>query len=1715
MYKSTVFLFMLALTIVGHQPGIAQETNPHAFLDEFCNPYYPHQKFPRLTTPQWIGEPGIEAVITLGIDDMRDPAVYEAFLRPILERLKKIDGRAPVSIMTCSIDPKNEQLQTWLAEGVSIECHTIDHPCPCLQGGDFSKAKTTYDRCVDLMNSIPGNRPVAFRFPCMDSLNTPSPRGYSEIINQSTPMGHHLQISTSVTCLFTKEDPEIATLFDSKQGEEKSSANASRFQRYIPFPSFVNRVDNYPYPFVVGRKCWEFPCTIPDDWQGQNIQRPNNPKTVVDLKAALDATILKKGVANIVFHPHGWIRAEQVVDVIDYIDQKYGKRVKFLAFDECIEKINRHLLQDNPIRSPNEGRGNGVRILDLNQDGYMDVFIGNKKTKMTRIWNPKTQSWQSANHPFLADSIRFGSWESESYIVNQTSPGKFRFWKLDNKQAKWNAVSPDCQLPTQVSIDAVRLRDLNGDGKFEVIVADPSDQSIYQLTDGKLSRLADFPAAIVDAKGNDNGLRFVDLDQDSLDDIVYSNESESGVFLFSQTKNSFQKIKPGTSIPPIVSEGKNNGVWFANEHLWIQNEHTNRLPDGVDRRKFQEIIANAEPKPQSPKESLDSIKVPDNFQVQLMAAEPHVMDPIALEWGIDGKLWVVEMADYPLGIDDQGKPGGRIRYLEDTNQDGSYDKSTVFVDQIPFPTGVFPINLDPAKPACLISAAPLVVLADRPGHWNELVETAGDPPAPSPNIWLRGFGEGNQQHRFNGFSYGLDNWFYLANGDSGGMIENPRSGQRLNIQGRDLRFRKTTDELRLEAQSGQTQFGRHRDDWGNWFGCSNPLPIRHYILSDHYLRRNPHFKYPPSHRDIARADNTQIYPRSRVLSHWSGYRPPATGQPHRFTSACSTNFYRDDLFGEGFQGNVFTCEPVHNLVHRRTLKTDGLTFQSQRPEDQLLGEFLASSDSWFRPTYITTGPDGALWITDMYRLVIEHPEWIDNQREKELFLRAGHDRGRIYRVFKKDVSLRPLPTSGNQEGIQWQALVQNLMSPNRWRREISQYLLVHQTSSMEPEVQAAIQNKLILLLNEAKNPLAQLHAANTLDGRGELTSELLTKLIKSKHPDVRRHAIRMAEVFLAQSDRTITAAVCSCIKDTEPRVLLQLAYSLGFGKLKECRQTLCDLGIQSMASDHLLAAVTSSLGKSNLEDVLQHARSRQPLGDFTLHLCEQALRMKKSQLAFPTLDVLFESTDPAELTTAQLEKIAQLISLIPTNQKPEPTRIAASRSFSAKINSLLASSATILPQRQIALMRLIGKSPFLPIQNRIADLVQPINAANDIAVQVNAVSLLGEFSDASIASVLLAKYRSVSPTVQKEILSVIIARTDWTKILLEGIENKKYSQLGLSASTVRQLTAHVDPAIASQAKKLFATPTRSDRVDIINDYRSKLSNSLASGSQPDRLILQSGQAIFQKRCSTCHQVGTLGTGIGPDLMALRDRSADTLLRAILDPNSAVEDKYRNYLFSLKDGRSISGVIESESSNQINVANADGKRLTLLRSDIEMLRSTPQSFMPEGFEKDISAKEMSQLLQFLLINTPQPKSFAGNHPALVKPSPTGGLRLDATTARIFGPSAIFETKYKNIGFWADENDFTQWNVTVEKSGKFNVWLNYASVKNSAGNSYSISSPVGSIKGQVKSTGSWDQYERVLIGSLDLQAGQQSIDLRPDRPVNGFLMDFKALELVPVE
>jgi hypothetical protein len=311
----------------------AGDGNRLTYLDEL-NPYYQHKDFPKLITPQWVGEAGVDCVVVLAIDDMRNPQKYEEYLRPILIRLKQINGRAPVSIMTCNVDPKSEQIQQWLAEGLSIEIHTVDHPCPLLQGSDFKKAKSTYDRCIDLINQIPGNKPVAFRMPSCDSLNTVSPRFYSKIFNKTTEKKNYLQISSSVFNIYTSDDPEIShELVLDADGNK-------RFKKLIPknlnrkgavFNTFVNTIENYPYPYphVIGNLCWEFPCVTPSDWSAQHYRGKNNPQTLEDLKVAFDITVHKKGVFNLVFHPHGWIRNDQIVEFIDHAVKKQGKKVKF------------------------------------------------------------------------------------------------------------------------------------------------------------------------------------------------------------------------------------------------------------------------------------------------------------------------------------------------------------------------------------------------------------------------------------------------------------------------------------------------------------------------------------------------------------------------------------------------------------------------------------------------------------------------------------------------------------------------------------------------------------------------------------------------------------------------------------------------------------------------------------------------------------------------------------------------------------------------------------------------------------------------------------------------------------------------------------------------------------------------------------------------------------------------------------------------------------------------------------------------------------------------------------------------------------------------------------------------------------------------------------------------------------------------------------------
>ena len=513
-----------------------------------------------------------------------------------------------------------------------------------------------------------------------------------------------------------------------------------------------------------------------------------------------------------------------------------------------------------------------------------------------------------------------------------------------------------CLLPLVLHA-AETKRDLDHDGKAERIVSKPGATQILR-SDGQPTPFQ-LPEGLtmLDAKGRDTGLRLLDLNGDGFDDVLLSSAERVEIHLWNKKVMPHLGWSPGWS--RVVRSGPRTGAAqepppLADAEVKTENAELLVTRAGkTERVALKAMIAWPMPPAKSPQESLACFKVRAGFHVELAAAEPEVMDPVAFDWDAQGRLWVVEMRDYPLGMDGKGQPGGVVKCLTDADGDGRWEKATVFADGLPFPTGVFPW-----RDGVLVAAAPDILF---------LRDKDGDGKADEKRVLFTGFTEGNQQHRFNGFEWGLDGWLYAANGDSGGEVRclatatnaPPMKQEPVNIRGRDFRFRPDTGEF--ETVSGHTQYGLRRDDWGRWFGNNNPNWLWHVTTPEHYLRRNPKLAVASVIQMLA--EDNRVFPVSAPMTRLN--QPETYGH---VTSACSPAPYRDDLFGPDFANSVFICEPVHNAVHREVLREEGFGLASGRAEDEKEREFLASTDHWFRPVCAKTGPDGALWIADMVLL---------------------------------------------------------------------------------------------------------------------------------------------------------------------------------------------------------------------------------------------------------------------------------------------------------------------------------------------------------------------------------------------------------------------------------------------------------------------------------------------------------------------------------------------------------------------------------------------------------------------------------------------------------------------------------------------------------------------------------------------------------------------------
>jgi mono/diheme cytochrome c family protein/glucose/arabinose dehydrogenase len=541
----------------------------------------------------------------------------------------------------------------------------------------------------------------------------------------------------------------------------------------------------------------------------------------------------------------------------------------------------------------------------------------------------------------------------------------------------------------------------------------------------------------------------------------------------------------------------------------------------------------------TPEQAIKTFKLPPGFHIELVAAEPMVEVPVTMQFDPDGRLWVVEMRAYMPNVKGIGEdqPIGRISVLEDTDGDGKMDKSTVFLDGLVMPRAIGLVN-----GGALIGVPPNVLFAK---------DTNGDGKADDVKTVYTGYGvSGNAEHKDNGLMMAMDNWIY-----------NAKSSKRFRFK--DGKWAESPTYFR-------GQWGISQDDYGRLYYNSNSDVLRVDVTPAEYLTRNSNFAKPAG-IDVQPSRDQSVWPGRVNYGVNRGYKDNQLrpdGTLATVTAACGPMIYRGDLFPEEFRGNAFVCEPSGNCVMRKVLSEKDLVPSSRNPYAKT--EFLTSTDERFRPVNLFTGPDGAMYVVDIYHGILQHKTYETPYLIKQIKDRAldkNNQKGRIWRIVPDgaNANAKPRPKLNSAPVAQ---LVEALNHANGWWRDTAQRLLVEKADASAAPLLAK-------LVSEAKSPVTKIQALWTLQGMGKLDADTVSTALEDKDAHVRATAIRVAEVLLPadakDNNGELFDKILERLDDKALEVQLQLACTLsGLNKAE--------------AMDATLKIVKAHLGRAYIRD---------------------------------------------------------------------------------------------------------------------------------------------------------------------------------------------------------------------------------------------------------------------------------------------------------------------------------------------------------------------------------------------------------------------------------------------------------------------------------------------------------------------------------------------------
>lgn len=518
----------------------------------------------------------------------------------------------------------------------------------------------------------------------------------------------------------------------------------------------------------------------------------------------------------------------------------------------------------------------------------------------------------------------------------------------------------------------------------------------------------------------------------------------------------------------------------------------------------------------SPTQALSTFKLEEGFQIELVASEPLIKDPIAMTFDNQGRIWVVEMQSYMTDADGSEEDGkeSRIIILEDKDGDGIMDEAKVFLDSLGMPRAITMVEGG-------------ILYADPPNLW--FVENLNDMPGRKILIDSTYAIGGNPEHQPNGLMRGIDNWYYNAKSRT--------------------RYRYIDQEWIKEETEFRGQWGITKDDYGRLFYNTNSNQLRGDLVPPNKLMRHPDFK-DGSGINVEFASDQRVYPVRPTPGVNRGYQDWVLDQSARlkyFTAACGPLIYRGNQYPNEFHGNAFVCEPAGNLIKRNIIHENGMYIEAVQAYEGK--EFLASTDERFRPVSLYNGPDGNMYVVDMYKGIIQHEVFLTEYLRDQIKSRGLEKPlglGRIYRItYKGDWKDRMLkkwkkPAQPNLAEASDRVLVQYLSHPNGWWRDHAQRVLIERNNH------ETISELIEILKSPQSNSIAKLHALWTLEGMDVHTPEIIKIGLTAKDDKVAAAALRIGERNKNSDQAYATLAVYKEALKIDNEILrLQLALSLG------------------------------------------------------------------------------------------------------------------------------------------------------------------------------------------------------------------------------------------------------------------------------------------------------------------------------------------------------------------------------------------------------------------------------------------------------------------------------------------------------------------------------------------------------------------------------------------